>query len=81
MIKPKREYSEEELKVMEILDLLVDARASIRQSREGPFYPEKNITRATCLEYAERCITKAIKQTEAFLRVIMKEKEHDETAT
>jgi len=79
MMKSKREYSKEELEAMEILDLLADAKASIRQSRDGPFYPEKNITRATCLEYAERCITNAIKGVEAFLEIVMKEKERDET--
>ena len=73
MMKPRTEYSKEELAAMEILDLLADAKASIRQSREGPFYPEKNITRATCLEYAERCITKAIKEVEAFLKIVMRE--------
>lgn len=38
-----------------VLDLEVDIRCAERQAEQGPFYPERGITRESLLAYAEKC--------------------------
>ena len=52
-------YTEKELDSAAISDLLSDARCSERQAANGPFYPEKGITKESCLAYAAECREKA----------------------
>ena len=48
-------YTPEGLDQAAIADLLNDAEASEKQAKEGPFFPERNITPGTLLEYAKEC--------------------------
>lgn len=48
-------YAPEELAGFWKADLLNDAEHSEKQAESGPFYPEKGITRETCLAYAAKC--------------------------
>ncbi len=51
--KPHR-YSPEELSAAWRADLLNDAECSEKQAEFGPFYPERGITRETCLAHAAK---------------------------
>ena len=48
-------YTPEELAEAWKMDLINDAICSERQAENGPFYPERGITRETCLQYAAKC--------------------------
>jgi hypothetical protein len=52
--KPVR-YTKQELQAAWIDDLLADAEHSEKQAEEGPFFPEKGITRESLLAYAAKC--------------------------
>ena len=52
-------YTPAELDAMAILDWLADAESSERQAEQGPFFPDKGITRESCLAYAASCREKA----------------------
>ena len=56
---PKQHYSKEELAESWRRDLIADADFAERQANEGPFYPEKNITRESLLAYAAKCRAEA----------------------
>lgn len=51
-------YTTAELDNHAIRDLVNDAECSERQANEGPFWPERGITRESCLEYAAKCRAK-----------------------
>jgi len=44
-----------ELDKAALRDLLVDAETAEQQADNGPFYPERGITRESLLAYAARC--------------------------
>lgn len=48
-------YTPEELAAAWQADLLNDAKCSEEQAVNGPYYPEKGLTRETLLEYAAKC--------------------------
>lgn len=50
----KAHYTPSELDDLALLDLVVDAECSERQAAEGPYYPDKGITRESLLEYAAK---------------------------
>ena len=52
---PKHGYTPEELDQGALRDLICDAEQSERQAIEGPFFPEKGITRESLLAYAAKC--------------------------
>lgn len=55
----KAHYTPEELDDFALRDLIVDAECSERQAVDGPYYPDKGITRESLLWYAakvRRCI-------------------------
>lgn len=56
--KPHK-YTPEELAVAWKADLLNDAKASEEQAANGPYYPEKGITKENLLNYAAECRVKA----------------------
>ncbi len=53
--RPTAEY----LLQAEIDDLLIDADYAERQAKNGPFYPERGITRDTLIMYAAKCLKEA----------------------
>ncbi len=57
----KMHYTPEELDAAALADWLADAQHSERQAIEGPFYPDKGITRESCFSYAAECRAKAEK--------------------
>jgi hypothetical protein len=56
---PRMHYTSAELDALALADWINDAEHSERQAAEGPFYPDKGITRESCLAYAASCRTKA----------------------
>lgn len=48
-------YTKKQLDAHAISDLLADAESSEKQAKEGPFYPEKGITKESLLKYAKEC--------------------------
>lgn len=58
---PRQHYSPEELDKAALRDLLSDAAQSREQAANGPFWPERGITRESLLAYAERCEARAAK--------------------
>ena len=52
-------YTPAELDAMAILDWIANAESSERQAEQGPFYPDRGITRDSCLAYATSCRAKA----------------------
>jgi hypothetical protein len=56
---PKVHYTPAELDAAAIADWLNDAAQSERQAEQGPFYPDKGITKESCLSYAAMCRAKA----------------------
>jgi hypothetical protein len=57
--KKPHHYSPEELAAAWKADLLNDAKCSEEQAANGPYYPEKGITKETLLKYAADCRQKA----------------------
>lgn len=57
--KKPHHYTPEELTGHWKSDLLNDAKYSEKQAAEGPFYPEKGITRESLLDYAAKCRAEA----------------------
>lgn len=53
--KRPHHYTPEELSAAWKVDLLNDAKYSEKQAAEGPFYPEKGITKESLLDYAANC--------------------------
>lgn len=51
-------YTAEELAAAERADLLADAEYAEQQAVEGPYYPERGITRESLLAYAAECRSK-----------------------
>jgi hypothetical protein len=52
---PKANYTPEELDNAALWDLLNDAKNAEEQAANGPFYPEKNITKESLTAYAAKC--------------------------
>lgn len=48
-------YTVEQLDRFALQDLAADACASERQADEGPYYPDRGITRESLLAYAAKC--------------------------
>jgi len=59
MVLDRIEYSEVQLVVMEVLDLLADIEHAINQSENGPLYPERGITKESLIQHALKCIARA----------------------
>ena len=57
--KPKHQYTRQELSETARRDLLNDAECAERQAEQGPFFPERGITRESLLAYAKECRLKA----------------------
>lgn len=55
MYTPRAHYTPEELDNFAIRDLLSDAECSEEQAANGPFWPERGITRESLLAYAAKC--------------------------
>ena len=55
MYKAPKKYTETELADFITLDLIRDAEFAERQAINGPYYPEKGITRESLLVYAAEC--------------------------
>lgn len=53
-------YTNEELESARKADLIADAEFAERQAEEGPFYPERGITRDSLLSYAYKCRREAL---------------------
>ncbi len=51
-------YTASQLDLAALQDLAADACSSERQAYEGPFYPERGITRESLLAYAAKCRAK-----------------------
>jgi hypothetical protein len=51
----RQHYTANELDSHAIADQLNDAECAERQAEHGPFFPEKGITRESCLKYAAEC--------------------------
>lgn len=60
--KKPHKYTPEELAAAWKADLLNDAEYAEKQAAEGPFYPEKGITKESCLAYAAKCRAEAEKE-------------------
>jgi hypothetical protein len=56
---PRQHYTPEELDSAALADWLNDAEHSERQAEQGPFFPDRGITRESCLAYAASCRAKA----------------------
>jgi len=56
----KTKYTEQEQIDFIKADLLNDARCAEEQAANGPFYPERNITRESLLAYAAKCRLEAL---------------------
>jgi hypothetical protein len=52
-------YCPDELEDMWKADLLRDAKHAREQAVSGPFFPEKDITSASLIKYAEECEAQA----------------------
>jgi hypothetical protein len=52
-------YTAAELDAFALADWINDAEHSERQAVEGPFWPDRGITRESCLAYAASCRAKA----------------------
>jgi hypothetical protein len=48
-------YTLQELDCHAMADILNDATQAENQAKEGPYYPEKNITKETLLNYSKEC--------------------------
>ncbi len=48
-----------ELDAAALSDLLIDASEARKQAANGPFFPERGITRESCLAYAAKCEAQA----------------------
>jgi len=48
-------YTEQELDNAAIADQLADAEFAEKQAADGPYYPERGITRESLLTYAAQC--------------------------
>lgn len=59
--KSPMHYSPEELDAAALCDLEIDAIQSEHQAKEGPFYPERGITKKMLLNYAKKCRDKITK--------------------
>ena len=57
---PKHKYSEAELNNLHIRDLLNDTKHAYEQAETGPYYPERNITKASLMAYATQCEAEAL---------------------
>lgn len=57
-------YSADELDAFARQDLLSDAAQSEAQAENGPYYPERGITKETLLAYAARCRAAAERYTD-----------------
>jgi len=55
----KYHYTPEEMDTFAIEDLLNDATNSEDQAANGPFYPDRGITKESCLAYAAKCRAQA----------------------
>lgn len=53
--RPPKQHTEEELVEAWKLDNLVDAIHAEAQAENGPYYPEKGITKESLLRYAAEC--------------------------
>lgn len=53
--KPRAHYSDKELAEASFADQINDAIFAEKQAEEGPFFPDKGITRETLLKYAAEC--------------------------
>jgi len=51
----KYHYTGQELKDAAIADLINDAVQAEDQAENGPFYPERGITKESLLAYAKKC--------------------------
>lgn len=51
----KARYMSKEMADAMLDDLRSDIDFAVRQAKDGPYYPEKGITRESLLEYAELC--------------------------
>jgi len=54
-MKTRTRYTDAQLLQFSIDDQLRDAAAAERQAAEGPFYPDRDITRESLLAYAAEC--------------------------
>lgn len=52
---PKAHYTREELDNAALWDLLNDAKNAEEQAADGPYYPEKGITKESLIAYAGKC--------------------------
>lgn len=64
MYKPPVKYTKAELEEARVADLLVDARCAEEQAEQGPYYPDRDITRESLLKYAAECRAKASRKSE-----------------
>ena len=55
-----------------IADLKSDIRQAEEQAKNGPFYPEKGITRESCLAYAEDCREKLKDPRNELVKILLK---------
>ncbi len=60
---PRVHYTPEQLAAASEADQLADAAHAEKQAVDGPFYPEKGITRESLLAYAAACRSKAAPRT------------------
>ena len=54
----RKQYTPEELEAAQRADYLADAEHAERQAADGPFFPERGITRESLLAYAAECRAK-----------------------
>jgi len=54
-MKTRTRYTESQLREFAVADQLRDAAQAERQAAEGPFYPDRGITRESLLAYAAEC--------------------------
>jgi hypothetical protein len=57
-------YTQTDLDSHAIADLIADANAAERQANEGPFYPDRGITRENLISYAKECRQSAAKYSQ-----------------
>ena len=55
MYTPKHKYTPEELDNAALCDLLRDAECAEEQADNGPYFPDRGITRESLLAYAAKC--------------------------
>lgn len=58
---PPHKYTADELQDAAKADLLADAVSAEHQAKNGPFYPERDITPEFLRAYAKRCRAEAAK--------------------